>query len=311
MKNPGTLWARDSFGERKVVWIVPVKPGKSPDTFVRILSPHLSAALKELRPATGGGVIIDNLPENGGRRAYTKIFNASPDGYTFGDFNLDFLMESLTSPLSFDPRRFTYLLRTGASLRVIATRKDSFKNWEEMRQAARKKDIKWASGEFGQTTHRESIMASKTMEIPARLINFPDRAENINGLLKGDAQVGLFYLNDIKALLKAGEFRLLMIFTEISPYAGVPSVSELGYPSLTESIRYQRYLVGPPGIPSDVAASISAAFEKVLAKKEVIDWADRMSLPLLPLYGDEAAKVARQVIDFYSQMTPTVLKYLR
>jgi tripartite-type tricarboxylate transporter receptor subunit TctC len=306
-----TLWAKDYYPGKKIIWIVPVKPSNGLDTLVRFLSPHLVNAFKKLRPTSGGGIIIDNVPGAEGRKAYTNIFNASPDGYTFGDFNLGFITESITSQPPFDPRQFTFLLRTGASIRVIATRKEGFKNWQEMMHAARKQDVMWAAGNLGRATHIDSIIATKTMGIPAKLINFPGTAENINALIKGDAQVGLFYLDDIAALLKAGEFRLLMIFAEKSGYAGVPSVYELGYPDLAESIRYQRYLVGPPGIPPDIAEVISAAFQQVLAKKEIIAWGDRMHFPILPLYGEAAAKVARQVIDFYARMTPTLLKYLK
>jgi hypothetical protein len=109
------------------------------------------------------------------------------------------------------------------------------------------------------------------MGIPAKLINFPGTAENINALIKGDAQVGLFYLDDIAALLKAGEFRLLMIFAEKSGYAGVPSVYELGYPDLAESIRYQRYLVGPPAFPPKLP--------KLSARPSSKCWQKRKSSP--------------------------------
>lgn len=306
-----TLWAKDYYPKKKIMWIVPVKPGNGLDTLVRFLSPQLVGAFKDIRPTSGDGIIIENVPGAAGRKAYANIFNAAPDGYTFGDFNPGFITANISPQPYFDARKFTFLLRTGASIRAIATRKEGFKNWEEMMQAARKKDLKWAAGNFGQATHIDSIIATKTMGIPAKLINFPDTAENINALLKGDAQVGLFYLDAITALLKAGEFRLLMIFAEKSGYADVPGVYELGYPDLAENIRGQRFVVGPPGIPPNIAEVIMTAFKQVLDKKEVIAWGDRMSLPILPLYGETAAKVARQVIDFYARMTPTLLKYLK
>lgn len=306
-----TLWAKESYREKKIVWVVPVKPSNSLDTFVRFLSPHLVAAFKEHQPTAAAGIIIDNVPGAGGRKAYTQIFNASPDGYTLGDFNLGFIVENIASRPSFDPRKFTFLLRTSASIRVIATRKEGFKNWAEMMQAARKKNLKWAAGDFGQNTHIDSIIATETMGITAELINFPGLAQNIDALIHGKAQVGLFYLDDITALLKAGEFRLLMIFADKSAYHPCPTVYELGYPDLAEAIRYQRYLVGPPGIPPDIADVIITAFKKVLGNKDVIDWAERMHFPLLPLYGDGAANVARQVINVYDRMTPTLLKHLK
>ena len=306
----GTLGAVENYPGKKRIWIVPVKPGNGLDTLVRFLAPHLARAFGDLRGTAGQGIIIDNVPGADGSKAYARIFNAAPNGDTFGDFKLGFIPESIRSRPDFDPRRFTFLLRTGASIQVIATRKEGFKNWDRMLQTAREKDIPWAAGEFGRITHIESIIATQTMGIKAKLLNFPSTADTINALLKGDAQAGLFYLDGIAALLKAGEFRLLTVFAEKTAFPGVPSVSELGHPDLAESIREQRYLVGPPDIPSHIARVISTAFQKVLAKPEVVARAERLGLPILPLYGEAAAQAARQVITVYDKMAPTILKYL-
>ncbi len=309
---PEAAWAKEIYPERKISWIVPVKPGGGFDSLARFLSPYVGSAFKELRPAAkGGDIILKNVPEAGGRRAYTNIFNASPDGYTFGDFNLGFVTENITSKPDFDVNKYTFLLRTGVSIRVIATKKNGFKNWQEMMAAAREKELKWAAGNFGRGAHIDSILAVETMGIPAKLINFPGTAESISAIIRGDVQVGLFSLDSISSLLKAGEFRLLAIFDEKSEFPGVPGMKELGYPELAETIRYQRYIVGPPNIPRDIADLINAAFKKALGKKEVIAWADRMDFPILPLYGDEAEKVAKKVMNFYIKMTPTLMKYLK
>jgi tripartite-type tricarboxylate transporter receptor subunit TctC len=305
------LWAQENYPERKINWIVPVKPGGSFDTMARFLAPQITLAFKDLRPgAKGGSIIIKNVPEAGGRRAYTNIFNAPPDGYTFGDFNLGFITENLSSKPDFDVAKYTYLLRTGVSIRVIATRKDGFKNWTEMMNAAKAKELKWAAGNYGRGAHIDSILAKEAMGIPAKLINFPGTAENISAIIRGDVQVGLFSLDSISGLLKAGEFKLLMIFDEKSDYPGVPSVKDLGYPDLAETIRYQRYIVGPPGMPRHIIDTINAAFKKVLANKDTIAWADRMEFPLLPLYGKESEDVAKKVMNFYIKMTPTLIKYI-
>jgi tripartite-type tricarboxylate transporter receptor subunit TctC len=312
LSSPGEAWARELYPARKITWIVPVKPGGGFDTLARFLSLQLTPAFRELVPsAKGGDIIIKNIPEAGGRRAYAAVFRAEPDGYTIGDFNLGFITENITAKPEFDVTKFTFLLRTGVSIRVIATRKDGFKNWKEMMAAAKEKEIKWAAGNFGRGAHIDSILAKEAMGIPAKLINFAGTAEGASAIIRGDVQVGLFSMDSIQGLLKAGEFRLLVIFDDKSEFPGVPTSTELGYPDLAETIRYQRYLVGPPGVSKDVAGIICAAFKKTLAKKEVIEWADRMEFPIMPLYGDEADKVARKVMNFYVKMTPTLMKYLK
>jgi tripartite-type tricarboxylate transporter receptor subunit TctC len=305
----GDLWAEGKYPDRRVNWIVPVKPGGSFDTIARFLSPQVAQAF-QVSGAKGGGIILKNVPEAGGRRAYTNIFNAKPDGYTFGDFNLGFITENISSKPDFDVMKFTYLLRTGVSIRVIATKKDGFKNWKEMMNAANTKELKWAAGNYGRGAHIDSILAKETMGIPAKLINFSGTADSISAIIRGDVQVGLFSLDSIFSLLKAGEFKLLMIFDEKSEYPGVPSVKELGYPELSETIRYQRYIVGPPGMPRQIVEAINSVFKKVLTTKETIAWAERMEYPLLPLYGKESEVVAKNVMNFYIKMMPTLSKYI-
>ncbi len=306
------VWGDEAFPAEKITWIVPFKAGGGFDSIARFLSLHLTLALKELNPtAKGGEIIIRNVPEAGGTRGFSRIFHAKPDGLTLGDFNLGFVTENLTSKPEFDFNRYTFLVRTGVSLRVIATRKAGFKNWNEMMKTAKEKEIKWAAGNFGRGSHIDSILVKEAMGIPAKLINFPGSAENSNALLRGDVHVGLFSLDSIQGLLKAQELRLLVVFADKSEYPGVPCIKDLGYPDLADSICYHRVIVGPPGIPKNIKDNIIAAFKKVLEKKEVIEWADRMELPLLPLYGDESEKVSKRVMDFYIKMGPTLLKYIK
>ena len=306
------LWAQEIYPARKITWIVPVKPGGGFDTMARFISLPLMGAIKEIVPAAkGGDIVIKNIPEAGGRRAYSSVFNAKPDGYTIGDFNLGFITENITSKPEFDVHKFSYLLRTGVSVRVIATRKDGYKSWKEMMAAAREREIKWAAGNFGRGAHIDSILAKEALGIPAKLVNFAGTADGAGAIIRGDVQVGLFSLDSIQGLLKAGEFRLLLIFDDKSEFPGVVTSTELGYPDLAENIRYQRYMVGPPGMDREAARVIVAAFRKTLIKKEVIAWADKMEFPILPLYGEEAEKVAKKVMNFYIKMMPTLEKYLK
>src|SRR5574340_1126868 len=90
---PGETWAaKELYPAKKITWIVPVKPGGGFDTLARFLTLHLKSAFKDAVPkAKGGDIILKNVPEAGGRRAYATVFRAEPDGYTIGDFNLGFI----------------------------------------------------------------------------------------------------------------------------------------------------------------------------------------------------------------------------
>jgi len=312
LEQANEVWAQEVYPSEKITWIVPVKPGGGVDLMARFLAPQLTEVFKESRSGIKGGEIaIKNVAESGGRRAYSNIFHAKPNGYTIGDFNPGFVTENLTSKPEFDFNKFTFLVRTGASLRVIATKRDGFRNWDEMMRAAKEKEIKWAAGNFNRSAHIDSIMTKEAMSIPARLINFPGTAESVNAILRGDVHVGLFSLDSIYALVKAKELQLLMVFSDKNEFAGVPSVKDLGHPELADTICYHRVIVAPPNLPKEIANTIIAAFKKVLSRKDVIDWAERTEFTLSPFYGAEAEKLTQKVMNYYIQMTPTLLKYLK
>ncbi len=309
---PEELWAKEIYPTRKITWIVPAKPGGGMDTTARFLSLPLTAAFKELVPsAKGGEIIIKNIPEAGGRKAYSYLTNAKPDGYTIGDLNLGFIAESMISNPAFEVSKLSFLVRPGVSIRVIATRKGGFKNWKEMMAAGKINEIKWAASNFGSTGHIESILVKEAMGIPAKLINTGGAPESVASIIRGDTHVGLFTMEAIQVLVKAEELRLLLVFADKSDYSGVSTSTELGYPDLTANIRHQRFIVGPPEMSSDVLGVIIAAFKKTLTKKDVIEWADKVEFPILPLYGKEAEKAAKGVINFYIKMMPTLRKYLQ
>ena len=112
-------------------------------------------------------------------------------------------------------------------------------------------------------------------------------------------------------LTRAGKIIPLLIFADkrAPKYPNVPTPGELGYdmPILASYTG----IVGPPGMDREAANVIVAAFKKTLVKKDVIAWAEKMEFPILPLYGDEAEKVAKKVMSFYIKMMPTLEKYLK
>jgi tripartite-type tricarboxylate transporter receptor subunit TctC len=111
-------FAKEVYPAKKITWINADKPGGGADIMARLICSYLPKYLKEVsKEAKGGEIAIKNVPESGGRRAYSNIYNADRSGYLIGDFNNTFVTENIGSKIDeFDYNKFTFLARIGVSL---------------------------------------------------------------------------------------------------------------------------------------------------------------------------------------------------
>ncbi|MBI4634117.1 MAG: twin-arginine translocation signal domain-containing protein [Deltaproteobacteria bacterium] len=304
-------FAKDIYPSQRISWIIPVKPGGGMDLVARSIIVYLQGALREtVKEAKGATVVAKNVPEAGGRRAYSSIFNARPDGYTIGDFNSAFVTDSIVDKIDFDYTKYTFLVRTGAAERVIVARKNTFKTWDELFKAGKTKELKMAASNFGRGYHVACILVKEATKLPARLINFPGSAENMNALVRGDVDIAMLTQESAKAMVAAGEFKALLYIAEKSAYPGVPSIADIGHPELAEPLKLQRLVIGPPNLPKPIKDVLIAAFKKVLNNKEFLEHAKKIDFDADPLYGADAENLAKKLFAYYTSQTPLLKKYL-
>lgn len=301
----------DVYPAEKISWIIPVKPGGGMDMVARTTMRYLQIALKDVvKGAKGGAFVAKNVPEAGGRRAYSNIFYAKPDGYTIGDFNSAFVTDSIVDKIDFDYTKYTFIARTGAAERAIVARKNTFKSWEELMKAGKTKELKLAASNYGRGYHVACILLKEATKLPARLINFPGAAENMNALVRGDVDIAMLTEESVKPMVDAGEFKLLLWIGDKCQYPGVPTVSDIGHSELSEPLKLQRLVIGPPNLPPAISNVLVAAFKKVFASKEFLEQAQRINFEPEPIYGADAEKLAKKLFQYYTDQTPLLKKFL-
>jgi len=312
LRNIPVLMAKNIYPTEKISWVLPFIAGGGYDIVCRGITPYLTKYLRESSPGTkGGDLIIKNEPTASGRKGVSTVYNAKPDGYTIGAFDLAFATETLMSKLEFDLAKFTYLLRIMRTTRILVTGKTGFASWEEMLKHAKAKELKWGVAGFGRGIHVESIIFKETVGIPIRFIPWGGTAECMNAMIRGDIQVALVSEDAVKGLLDAGEIKVLTVFSETSGYPGIPSIKDLGYPELAEKTGNQRFVIAPPALPEEIKSILIGAFKKTLNDKEFQAWAKKSGFPLSPIYGDEADRLAKRMLKFYQEdLRPTLKKYL-
>jgi len=301
------------YPAKKITWVNPVKAGGSMDMVARTTALHLPKYLKEVsKGAKGGDVVVENRSEAGGRRAYSAIYKARPDGYTIGDFNPAFVAEELSTKLDIVVEKYTYLSRFGASGRVVVARTGGgFKTWDEMIQAGKTKEIKWGASSFGRGHHVASIMLKERFKLPIRLINFPGATENENALLRGDIDVGMVAEESAKPLIDAGKFRVLLVVGEsAAQYPGAKTIGDLGAPDLVSPCLLQYVVIAPPNLPSDMADVLMAALKGVYNDKEFQVQIKKLGFTPAPLYGQEAQELSFSIFKFVGGNAAIIKKYL-
>ena len=306
-------FAKDVYPAGKITYIVPYAPGGGYDTIARVISPYLTKYLREASPgAKGGEMVIKNEPQASGIKAYSMIYNAKPDGYTFGAFDSAFGSETLRTKLDFDINKFTYLLRFNSTTRLVVTSKAGFKNWDEMLKFAQNKELRWCVGGFGRGHHVDSIIIKETLKLPARIVALGGVGECMNAVIRGDVQVVTVAEDAIKGLIDSGEIRVLADFTGTCGYPGVPTPKDLGYPDLAEKVGGHRFYIAPPALPKEISNILTAAFKKALNDREFQAWAKKNAIPIEPVYGDEAGKLAKEMFKVYQiDMKDILLKNLQ
>ena len=304
--------AKEIFPAEKITWICYVKPGGGWDVVARLLTPYFGKHVKEVaKGVRGGELVIKNSPEAGGQRAFSTIFHAKPDGYTIGDFNAAFATEDIGSKPDFDYTKYTFLVRTTASTRVILSHKNGFKTWDEMMKAGKEKELKIAASNFGRGHHVACILLKEIAKMPARLITFPGAAENINALLRGDVHMAIATTESVMALVAAGEVRVLTVLSDTSPFPGVSTIAQLGYPELADPLKLHRFVVGPPNLPKEVCDTFTKTFKKIFSDKDFLANAKKVEFDPDPLYGADAERLAKKFFAYYDEKAPILKKYLK
>jgi tripartite-type tricarboxylate transporter receptor subunit TctC len=252
-----------------------------------------------------------NEPAASGRKAYSLLNHAKPDGLTIGAFDIGFISSTFTTDVGFDIADFTFMVRAMKTDRIIVTNKNGFANWEEMVKASKIKPLKWGTGAFLQSMQLDSAVLTERMGIPVRYIPWAGgTSASMGALIRGDVEVAMASADSVKSLLAAGEIRPLAVIANESHYPGVPTIKELGHPDLVEKLGTQRFVVGPPGLPNNLQKAFINAFKKTMHDQRFLAYANKLGLDFKPLYGADAVRAFRDVNAYYHKdLKPIYIKY--
>ena len=259
--------AQAKFPVKPVRMLVGFAPGGATDIIARLLAPGLGEAL-------GQSVIVENRPGASSQIAGEAVAKAPPDGHML-IMTTQTLMTSMMIEKKAYPdfvRDFTPVtLAATGTLILVVNPSLPVKSVKELVALARARpgDLAYASGGVGTTPH----LAGELMATMARLkvvhVPYKGEAPAIIDVIAGHLPVMFCNVTACASFAQAGKLRALAV-TSLKPspaVPGLPSMAESGLPGF-EVVGFWGVL-GPAGLPREIAARLSAEINKILARSDI------------------------------------------
>jgi len=282
-------------GERPMEVIVPFPAGGGVDIMARLVMPLVAAQIPGLRP------VVINRAGAAGQLGLEATFNSPPEGYVLGATTIPAHNAiPLERQVRYRAMDFTFLCNIVEDANCFYVRADSpFRSVADLVAAARARPggLTYATTGIGSDDHLFMLVFESLAGIsPLVHVPFAGTAPLIPQLLGGNMDFAAINVNDALQLKREGRVRMLaQAAAQRQPEAAdVPTFREVGMDIVHGA---SRGIVGPPGMPPAVAARLEAAFRTAIGDEGFRREAERLFLPLRPMFGAEYRAFAQGVDD--------------
>ncbi|MCR4402047.1 MAG: tripartite tricarboxylate transporter substrate binding protein [Firmicutes bacterium] len=299
-----------SFFKGKVIkFIVPYSVGGGFDSYARAMAPYL----EEYIP--GVTVVVQNVAGGGGMIGINTLYAADPDGLTIGIAHGAgaVINQVLKTPgTRFNLEEMNWLARvTTEPLLTVVSGKSPFKTVKDFAGAGR--PIVFAQTGVGSGDYYGSLLLLKALGINYKVVTgFPGSREANLAVVRGEGVDGTsaFY-GSLVSLIETGDVRpvVQLAFERHKDLPGVPTALEVVPPenrelarALTSLFEIKYIIAAPPKVPAERVSALRAAFDKVFADQEFIDWSVKMKCPVDYLNGAALDKLVRENVDAFTKL---------
>ena len=252
-----------TYPAKPIKIIVPFGPGGFTDVAARILQ-------KELAPAIGQPIIIENKPGAGSTIGTSEVSKAQPDGYTLVMISTAHVISPhLYKQMPYDPiRDFTPVMKLAEGPYVLVTHPSlPVKNVRELIALAKAKPdtIDYASSGNGSAQHLVGALFVTMAGAPLSHVPYKGSGQAMNDMLGGQVKVSFVGVPNALPNLASGKLRALAVSTKkrYAELPDVPTLDEAGVTGYDATIWLG--LLAPPGTPRDVVQKLNAAITQALS----------------------------------------------
>ena len=251
------------FPNRPIKIIVPFGPGGFTDVAARILQ-------KELAPAIGQPIVIENKPGAGSTIGTAEVAQAAPDGYNLVMISTAHVISPhIYKKMPYDPiKDFTPVMKLAEGPYVLAVHPslgaNSVKELIAMAKA-KPNTIDYASSGNGSSQHLVGSLFVTMAGAPLSHVPYKGSSQAMNDVLGGIVKVTFAGVPNVLPNLPSGKLKALAVTTKkrYAELPDVPTLDEAGVPGYDATIWLG--LLAPPGTPRDVIDKLNSSITRILS----------------------------------------------
>ena len=288
------------FPTKPIKIIVPFGPGGFTDVAARILQ-------KELAPAIGQPIIIENKPGAGSTIGTAEVSKAQPDGYTLVMISTAHVISPhLYKAMPYDALRdFTPVMKLAEGPYVLVVHPSlPVKSVAELISLARNDPnrIDYASSGNGSAQHLVGALFTTMANAPLNHVPYKGSSQAMNDVIGGQVKVSFVGVPNALPNLGTGKLKALAVSTKkrYADLPDVPTLDEAGVPGYDATIWLA--LLAPPGTPRDVVQKLNASITKILSTAEAKKLMASAGVDVATGTPEELAALMRSELDRWGKV---------
>ena len=261
--------AQADWPSRQISIVVGFSPGGSTDFVARIIA-------EEFRKTWGQTVVVENKPGAGGNIGANVVAKAKPDGYTLlmGSVGPLAINATLYANMPYDNiKDFQPITQVVGAPNMLVVNPTSmpakdFPDFLRLLKASPNKYF-FASTGIGTSAHLSGELLKSMTGVEATHVPYKG-AVALNDLLSGEQVHFMFAtIPSVIQHVRSGRLRGIAVTTKTRSASSpeLPTIAELGYPDFEASSWFG--LLGPAGMPREIAMKIQAEVVRVLKIPEI------------------------------------------
>ena len=261
------------YPAKTIRWIVPWPPGGGADVLSRMLSPHLSEALKQQ-------IVIDNRGGAAGNIGAEIAAKSPPDGYTivFAYSGTHSINPSVYRKMPFKESDFAPIIQLASVPQVLVVHPSlPVKTVKELVALAKKRpgELTYGSSGSGAFNHLTGALFSTMTGTKLTHVPYKGGGPAAVALLSGEITMILGEPASIVGFVKAGRVRGIAVTgaKRAPALPELPTIAEAGVAGY-EATSWNGMLA-PVGTPADIIKRLNAEFNRIIGtpdmKKRMLD----------------------------------------
>ena len=254
--------AQSGYPGKPIRWIVPWPPGGGADVLSRMLSPHVSEALKQQ-------MVIDNRGGAAGNIGAELAAKSPPDGYTivFAYSGTHAINPSVYARMPFKESDFAPIIWLSSVPQVLVVHPSlPVKSVKELIALAKKRpgELTYGSSGSGAFNHLTGALFTTMTGTQITHVPYKGGGPAAVALISGEISMILGEPASIVGFVKAGRVRAIAV-TGAKRALGMPelpTIAESGVPGY-EATSWNGMLA-PAGTPADIIKRLNAEFNRII-----------------------------------------------